>query len=211
MSTESISVEKREGLGSAACRRLRGEGKTPLNLYGHGEDNVNLSGDAKAIHNLIHSGVKLVALKGAVSDTALISEVQWDAFGSDVLHVDLTRVSQSEKVEVTVPLEVHGEAPGVKAGGMLAVAAHEITLSCSASDIPEQVTVDISTLEMGGALHGSDLQLPSGAELVNPTAEDTIVQISEPAGAADSEEDAGETGAEPEVIAKGKGDEEGGE
>ncbi len=206
MSTESITVEKRDALGSAACRRLRGEGKTPANLYGHGEDNLNLSLDSKVIENYIHSGVKVLALQGAVNDTALISEVQWDAFGSDVVHVDLTRVSKTEKVDVTLPLEVHGEAPGIKAGGILTVAVHEVVIQCSAAAIPESIHCNVGSLELDQALHGSDLELPEGAVLVSPSAQDLVVQIASPSGAASEETE--EDGSEPEVIAKGKEEEE---
>lgn len=205
MSTETINVEKREALGSAACRRLRAEGKTPANLYGHGEENLNLSVDSAAIHGLVHSGAKVLALQGAVNDTALVSEVQWDAFGSDVIHVDLTRVSKTEKVDVTLPLEVHGEAPGVKAGGILTVAVHEVVVQCSAAAVPDSIHINVSKLEMEQALHGSDLELPEGAALVSPGPLDLVVQIASPAGASDDED---EGSIEPEVIAKGKGDEE---
>ncbi|GAB5404789.1 MAG: 50S ribosomal protein L25 [Aureliella sp.] len=209
MSTESITVEKREALGSAACRRLRGAGKTPANLYGHGEDNLNLSLDSKIIENYIHSGVKVLALQGAVNDTALISEVQWDAFGSDVVHVDLTRVSKSEKVDVTLPLEVHGEAPGVKAGGILTIAVHEVVIQCSAAAIPESIHCNVSSLELDQSLHGSDLELPEGAVLVTPAEEDLVVQVASPSGTETEATD--EDGSEPEVISKGKEEEEGSE
>lgn len=207
MSSETLQVNKRDALGSLACRKLRAEGLIPANLYGHGEDNVNLSVSASEVTNLIKHGTKIVSLQGDVKDTALVREVQWDAFGIDVIHVDLTRVSKSEKVEVTLPVELHGEAPGANAGGLVSVGVHELVILCPANAVPEQIEVNVSALNVGDSIHASDITLPDGAELVTPESE-VVVQVAAPSGAA-AEEDADETGAEPEVISKGKGEEEG--
>ena len=207
MSTETLEVAKREGVGSTASRKLRQTGNVPAILYGHGEDNVNLSVSHDAISRIVHHGTKLLSLTGAVTETALLRDVQWDSFGIDVLHVDFTRVSQSESVEVTLPVELQGEAPGISAGGKLSFPSHEVTIRCAAASIPESLKANIGELNIGQAVHASDLELPEGASLVTP-ATDVIVQVSKPAGAK-VDDDTEDTGAsEPEVIAKGKGDEE---
>ncbi len=207
MSSETLQVSKRDALGSLACRKLRAEGLIPANLYGHGEDNMNLSVNAAAVTNLIKHGTKIVSLQGDVKDTALVREVQWDAFGIDVIHVDLTRVSKSEKVEVTLPVEIHGEAPGANAGGLLTVGVHDLTILCPANEVPEQIEVNVSALNVGDAIHASEITLPKGAELVTPGSE-VVVQVAAPSGGAGDDEE-GEAGAEPEVISKGKDEEEG--
>lgn len=208
MSSETLEVTKREGVGSTASRKLRLAGKVPAILYGHGEENVNLCVKSDAISRIVHHGAKLLSLTGDVTETALLRDVQWDAFGIDVLHVDFTRVSQTESVEVTLPVELHGEAPGVSAGGKLSFPNHEVTISCPAASIPEQIKINIATLGVGEAVHASEVELPEGASMVTPGS-DVIVQVTKPSGAkaADAGED-DETGAEPEVISKGKGDDE---
>lgn len=207
MSSETLEVQKREHVGSLASRKLRREGGVPAILYGHGEANVNLTVKADAIGRIIQHGTKLLSLTGDVKDTALLKDVQWDAFGIDVLHIDLTRVSTSEKVEVTLPVELHGEAPGTSEGGQLVHAAHELTIACPASSIPEHLVVHLSNLHIGDAVHAGEIELPEGAEMITP-ASDVVVQINKPAGASDTDADEEGVGAEPEVISKGKGEED---
>ncbi len=204
MSTETIEVKKRDGLGSIAARKLRQSGQVPAILYGHGESNVNLSVNSDAITRLIHHGTKLLDLKGDVNETALLRDIQWDAFGIEVLHVDLTRVSKSEAVEVTIPIEVHGEAPGTNEGGVLAIVLHELTIECPASKIPETIEVSVSELHMGDQILAEQLKLPQGASLVTPASE-MVLHIVAPTVSED-EETAEE--AEPELIRKEKEGEE---
>ncbi|MFN3190607.1 MAG: 50S ribosomal protein L25 [Aureliella sp.] len=207
MSTETIEVQKREATGSLSSRKLRQTGQVPAILYGHGEDNVNLSVSADSIGKVIQHGSKILALTGAVSETALLKEVQWDAFGIDVLHVDFTRVSQSEAVEVTLPVELKGEAPGIAQGGKFSFALHELTISCPANAVPENLVVDISALKMGQSISAGDVTLPEGSAVVtNPT--DVVVQVTIPSsmrGKPIEEESEAEAATEPEVIAKGGG------
>ena len=203
MSSETIEVQLRDQLGSLASRKLRQQGKVPANLYGHGESNVNLSVSADALHNIIRHGTKMLTLTGGVSDTAILREVQWDAFGVDILHVDMTRVSQSEAVEVTLPIELHGEAPGSNEGGQLVFTNHEITIRCPAQSIPEHIQVNIGGLHLGQSIHAGEVALPQGATLVTAASE-VIVQVNKPAGMATAE--APEAG-EPELIRKEAADE----
>lgn len=201
MSSETIEVKKREGVGSLASRKLRRAGQVPAILYGHGEANVNLSVNTDAIGRVVQHGTKLLSLIGDINDTALLRDVQWDPFGVEILHVDLTRVSTSEAVEVTLPVELHGEAPGTSEGGILAFLAHELTISCPAANIPEHLQVNISHLHLGQAIHASEIPLPEGASMVTMGSE-VVVQVSRPSGMA-AEETITEN-AEPELIGKAK-------
>lgn len=209
MSSETLEVKKRDGVGSIASKKLRRTGNVPAILYGHGEENVNLSVKSDAIGRIIQHGTKLLSLTGDITETALLRDVQWDAFGIDVLHVDFTRVSQSEAVEVTLPVELHGEAPGTSEGGQLVFAAHELTIQCPASAIPEHIQVNVSDLHVGQAIHAGEVPLPDGAKVVTPEAE-VVVQVTKPSGAAAAASDA-ESDAEPELIRKEKTEEEGSE
>jgi large subunit ribosomal protein L25 len=198
MSSETLQVKKRDGVGTTASKKLRQSGEVPANLYGHGEANLHLSVSADAINNIIKHGTKLLSLTGDVTDTAILREVQWDTFGVDVLHIDLTRVSQQESVEVTLPVHLHGEAPGSSEGGALTFTTHELTIRCPASQIPEHLEVNISRLHLGQAIHANEVPLPSGAEMVTD-AHQVVVQITKLAG--DTSLDDG-SAVEPELIRK---------
>lgn len=199
MSSETLEVKKRDELGSLASRRLRMNGEVPANLYGHGEANINLAVKADALNAIIKHGTKLVTLTGGVSDTAVVREVQWDTFGVDIIHVDLTRVSQAESVEVTLPVELHGEAPGANEGGMLTFTLHELTIRCPAASIPDHLHVNIGGLHLGDAIHAGEVQVPAGATMVTAAGE-VVVQVSRPAGMA--AEEAAAVSGEPELIRK---------
>lgn len=196
MSTQTIEVKKREATGTIAAKKLRNTGNIPAILYGHGEENVNLAIKADAIQRVIEHGTKLLSLTGDVTETALLRDVQWDAFGIEVLHIDLNRVSQTEAVEVTLPVELHGEAPGIAEGGKISFPLHELTISCPAGSIPEHLTINIADLHMGQAVHVSDVELPEGAAPVTNASEvvvhipvPTAIRLAEAAKKAEGNED----------------------
>src|SRR6056297_1008405 len=114
---EVVQVQRREGrLGTAASRRLRKAGSVPAVLYGHEQANEHLVIEQKTIDALLRHHSKIVELQGAVNETALISDLQFDPLGIEVLHVDLLRVNMNERVTVTVPIQFKGEAAGTKTG-----------------------------------------------------------------------------------------------
>ena len=202
-----LNVNDRQKLGKLNNRRLRSAGSVPAVLYGHGAESVNLAIPTDEFVGAVRAGSKMFDLKGAVNESALISEIQWDTFGKEVLHVDLIRVSKDERIEVSVPLEARGVAPGVSEGGTVEVSVHELTVECPAGDIPEKLEVNINELGLGDSLSASSVELPSGVKLVTD-AETTIVQCIEITEAPEEEEGAAAT-AEPEVIGKSADDEEG--
>jgi large subunit ribosomal protein L25 len=199
---ETIEVAKRDVLGSRAMIKIREKGDIPAILYGHGEENVCLSLPLETVNDLIKHGTKLVTLTGGVSDTALLRSVQWSSMGDRIIHVDFARVSQTEDVEVTIPIHLHGEAPGaMSAAGQLRFAAHEIIIRCPAASIPEYLVCEIGTLQLGQAIHVSELKLPPGATAVTP-ASAVIAQVIAVAG--ESAADPLATSIEPELIRKEK-------
>jgi large subunit ribosomal protein L25 len=198
---ETLEVVKRDAQGSWNVRKLRATGYVPAILYGHGEENVCLSVRKEAVAALIKHGSKLVSLTGSIKDTALLREVQWDTFGSNVIHLDLARVSQSETVDVTLPIQLHGEIASA-GGGQLRFVTHEITINCPAASIPDHLTVEISGLQLGASIHVSEVKLPAGATAVT-LGSVVVVQVVAPAGAVD---DAAAVAVEPELIRKEKAD-----
>ncbi len=203
--TDALNAKIRQQVGSNAVKEVRNAGWIPAVLYGHGLENVNLSLPGDELTAAIRHGEKMVNLAGEVKESALISDVQWDTFGIDVLHVDLTRVSASELVQVAVKLELRGEAPGAKEGGLIDHLAHEIRIECPASAIPKSIEVSINSLGLTEALKVGDIELPEGAKLLTPP-EVVVVQCNAPAEVAEEEEEA--AAVEPEVIGRKDEDEE---
>ena len=190
-------------------KRLRQTGKIPAVLYGHGEGTVMLTASEKEINKMIDAGSHIIDLAGEVSGTALVKEVQWDALGSNVLHLDLARVDANEKVEVTLQVVLHGEAPGVKDGGVVSLVRKELLILCPVSAVPDNIVCEIGGLELDGVISAGDLELPEGAELAR-SPDQTIASCQEPQKQAEEEAEEATEGAEPEVIGEDK-PEEGGE
>jgi large subunit ribosomal protein L25 len=201
---ESIQVQVREQLGKRNNRRLRRGGAVPAVLYGHGLENLNLAIPAEQLDAAVRHGSRLVNLAGAVNDRAFIRDLQWDTFGLHVVHVDLTRVSEHEMVEVEVPVELRGEAPGVREGGVISHLIHELTIECEVTAIPDKIHVNINHLKLEGKITIADLELPPGVR-VDADPEDIVVECVVPA--AEVEEEVAEGAAEPEVIGRKKEEE----
>ena len=196
---EVLDVEKREQVGSSATERLRRSGRVPAVLYGHGENNEHLSVPAAQVKTLLRPHSKTVELAGDVKETALVSQIQWDPLGIEVLHLDLIRVNLKELVRVTVAIHRHGDAEGLRQGGLMIDNVHEVEIECFAGQIPENLSLNVTDLELGGQKTAADLELPEGVSLVTP-AETVVAHVEQPKGAS---EETSEALAEPEVIAKG--------
>ncbi len=207
--TEELVVQIREEHGKRRNRRMRKDGAIPAVLYGHGEKTVSLAVATDAFDAVLRHGARMVSLTGGVQESALIREVQWDTWGSEVLHVDFTRVSAHEKVEVRVGLELRGEAPGMHDGGIVEQLLHELDILCPAAEVPEKIEVGVNALNVGDSITVADLQLPPGASAMVPP-EEVVVQCVEPVEVPEEEEAEAEAG-EPEVIGEKRGEEESGE
>jgi len=196
--TDVLHVELREQIGTAATRRLRKAGRTPVVLYGHGEGSVHLSVATSEVAALVRHHGKTVQLDGASNEHALVNDLQYDPLGIEVLHLDLIRVNLKEKVTVEVPFRLLGDAPGLRQGGILVENVHSVHVRCTAASIPDAVVLPVSRLEVGQHATAAEVQLPEGVELV--TAPETVlVHIELPKGA----EPLPVAGAgEPEVIKK---------
>lgn len=201
-----LNVELRETRGSRNAKRLRDSGCIPAILYGHGKGSVSLAVGTEELEGTIRQGGKFVELKGALSESALISEVQWDAYGLSVLHVDLTRASAGESAQVTVPVTLKGTAPGIRAGGVVEHLQHSVELECPVTAIPDHIEVNVNKLELTDTIHIKDLNLPEGSRaLADP--EVIVVQCIE--AKEELDEDALlDMSSEPEVIGR-KADEDG--
>jgi large subunit ribosomal protein L25 len=208
MAAVLLHAKLRDERGSRAMTRLRSGGQIPAVLYGHGLDNVHLSLPADEVQHIMAQGAKVVDLQGDVNESALIRDVQWDPFATDVLHMDLFRVSVGEMVETTLPIVLRGDAPGVKAGGIIEHVLHEVDIECPVSSLPDRLEVSINHLELGESILASALNLPEGAKL-QVDDDQVVVQCVEPTGGELDEEEAGAgEAAEPEVIGRKAEDDE---
>jgi large subunit ribosomal protein L25 len=202
---ENLNVKRRQKLGGGNNRRLRLTGQVPAILYGHGEAAVPLAIESIAIMNVIRHGAKLVRLQGDVAEGAFIKAVQWDVYGKGLIHIDLLRVSDTEKVRTTVTVELKGTAAGLGEGGIIEFVLHELEIDCPAAAVPEKLTVNINDLHLDQAIHAREVSLPSGATLVDDP--DLVVvhcikpHVQEEVAAAPVPEPGA---AEPELIRKEK-------
>lgn len=204
--TDQLNVAKRDVRGTTRLRRLRQQNKIPAILYGHGLDSVALTVQTREIEAAIRHGSHMVELKGDLDESALIKDVQWDQLGTRVLHVDLTRVSKGELVEVDIAIDLRGDAPGAMQGGIVKQMLHEVTIRCPADTIPEKLDLMINHLNLDESLTVSALRLPENATFVT-SPDEVIVQCVEPM-AEESEESAEPGAAEPEVIGRKDDDDE---
>lgn len=205
--SDVINVENRteKEEGSRACRRLRREGMIPAVLYGHKEAIVHLKCKPEAISAAIRAGHKLVDLKGAVNESALLKKVQWDSLGSDIIHIDFTRVSATELVRTRVIVELKGDSIGVKEGGVLKFITHELDIEAPASAIPDKIIVSVKELKLGSEIIARDVALPPNVKLA-AHADDVIVSCDVPVVVDDEALASGPV--EPELIRKEKAEDE---
>ena len=204
MATSTLKVSAREHVGKRAMKKLRAAGMIPANLYGHGQPNVNLAVSADDVNAIIRQGAHLVQLQGAAHASALIKDVQWDMMGSTINHLDLTRTDASELVESTLEVELRGEAPGGRNGGIVEQPVHSVRIRCPAGKIPDRLILSVNGLELEMSLTAGDIPLPDGAELLTDDHE-MVVHCVPPVE--EVEESTAATGAEPEVIGRKREDE----
>jgi large subunit ribosomal protein L25 len=207
--SETLKVEVREGRGKRHARRLRQLGAVPAILYGHGEANLSLSIPLDQVKTAVRHGARVVDLDGAVKEKAFIRDLQWDTFGLEVLHLDLARVSADEKVEVEVVVELRGEAPGVKEGGVVSQVLHQVDVESLVTAIPDKLTLSINALGLNQSLTVADIELPQGTTMVT-SGETVVVQCLVPKVEEETAPLSAE-GAEPELIGRKPGEEEEGE
>lgn len=215
MDFAKVSVEVRTQSGKGVSRRARASGKVPGVLYGHKEPPVTLTVDPHALLKSLDKEKKRntvfsLAVGSDNSITAMIRDFQIDPLSRQIIHVDFIRVSMDEEVKVTVPLKLIGTPVGVVNGGQLHQSLYTLPVAAKPAAIPAKLEIDVSGLNIGEALHASDLKLATGvrvlleakealASVVMPRAE----KIEEAAvaapveGAAAAPAEGGEKGAAP--------------
>jgi len=223
MKSVALKAYPRSQVRRGEVKKLRASGRVPAIIYGRQAKPQNLEINSKEISDLIHHSISenmLVDL--SVENDArskrlvLVQEVQHHPLDGKVLHVDFHEISESEKVTVNVPLETTGEAAGVKTGGgVLEHVLFKLKVRCLPKDLPEQIVVDVSHLEIGKSIHLGEIKAPQGVEILGdkhisvisvalPRAEEEVVapEAEKAAGDVEMTMEKKEEGEEGEAPAK---------
>jgi len=217
-----VSAKNRDSRGKNEARRLRASGMIPAVVYGGKSDAVSVSVDPKTLLKVLRSETgrnTILSLDfgdGGKKTSAILKSWQVDPVKETFIHVDFYRIAMDVAIKVKVPIATRGEARGVKVdGGILEIIMREVEVECLPGDIPERLEVDVTELGIHGAIRVSELHVSDKVKVLND-ADQIIVHVvsvkeeAAPAAAAPAEGEAAATAtpAEPEVLKKGKKEEE---
>jgi large subunit ribosomal protein L25 len=219
----TVSAEVRGTRGKNEARRTRRRGLIPAVVYGAFQDPVSVAVSPKEILQILRSSTGYntifnLAVNGGETTPVMVVDDQVDPIRGNLLHADLKRIDLTKRLRVSVPVSTSGEAKGVKVqGGLLEVISRAVEIECVPDEIPENFVVDVTDLMIGQSKRASDVALSGSMKLVS--APDTVIahvvalRAEEAPAAAEAAPTAEATpaGAEPEVIKKGKKEEEGAE
>jgi len=208
---QSITATPRTGrFNKGFARRVRMQGLIPAVVYGAGQDSVAVTVDPKVITKILysdagHNTIFDLAVEGAGAAKGMIVDWQNEPIKGHLLHVDIKRIAMDKAMRVSVPVHLTGTSVGVKThGGILGQVLHEVEVECLPNDIPSHIDVDITNLDINGAIHISDLPHSDKIKFLGDehalVAHVTVAKeeaVAEPAVAA---------AIEPEVAKKGKTD-----
>ena len=210
----TVRATKREGRGKNDARRARRGGMVPVSVYGGEGGSVAALAPIRELAAILRSEsgrntIFTLDIEGVGASEVMFHERQIDPVRGRLIHADLTRLVKGQKIEVTVPLHLVGEPVGVREEqGVLEQIIREIEIRCEPREIPDVINVDVSNLGVHDVLHISDIQVAEGIEILNPP--DVVIATvgivkEEPVAVPVVE---AEAAAEPEVIGKGKKEEE---
>ena len=210
-----VQAKVREGRGKNDARRTRRDGMVPITVYGGGAETVAAVAPARDLAAILRSEagrntIFTIDVEGVGVSEVMFHDRQIDPVKGRLIHADLARLVKGQKIEVTVPLHLVGEPFGVREKqGVLEQIIREVEIRCEPREIPDSLDVDVTNLDVHAVLHVSDIQVAEGVEILTD-AEQVIATV----GIVKEEVEAvvpaeGEEPAEPEVIGKGKKEEEG--
>jgi len=215
MAQVQLAVDVRTEKGKGVAHRLRSQGLVPAVLYGGKMGNLPLTVNTHDLLQIVAKGAwettlidLMVPQKGRKKAVpVLIKELQIDPVKRTLLHADFLEITMGHAIEVHIPLEIVGESPGVKAGGVMEFLLRELTVECLPSKMVDHFSVDVSALEVGDSLAVGDLSIGGDFKILND--EDTMVlTVVAPTVQEEEEAEEEEEALEPELIQKGKKEEE---
>jgi large subunit ribosomal protein L25 len=200
-----VNVELRQQHGKGGARKVRAAGKVPGVLYGRRQTPVSVAFDGRLLVKALdkdkrRNTVFTLTLSGEGTNeevTAMIRDAQIDPISQTLVHVDFLRVDMNEEVQVTVPLALVGRAIGVVNGGQLHQSMHVLSIAAKPAAIPTKIEVDVSGLDIGSALHVSDLKLAAGVRALIEAKESVASVVAPKAEKAEAETTAAEGAAAP--------------
>src|SRR5665213_4141277 len=200
MKSVALKAYPRSQVQHAEVKKLRASGRVPATIYGRQAKPQNLEVNSKEFSDLLHHSVSenLLVDLSVENDArskrlALVQEIQHHPIDGKVLHVDFHEVAENEKVTVQVPVETTGEAAGVKVGGgVLEHVLFKLKVRCLPKNLPDQIVIDVTALEIGKAVHLGDIKPPEGVEILGDK-HITVVAVAAPR----AEEEVAATAAAP--------------
>jgi large subunit ribosomal protein L25 len=194
--TLTLPAETRERAGKGASRALRREGRVPAVIYGGKEEPLAIHVEAKELARQLGSGhfmnsIVMVEIDGKAVRT-LPKDVAFHPVSDRALHVDFLRIGKNSTVEVAVPVVFINEegSPGLKRGGVLNIVRHELELVCDGNRIPDEITIDVTGVEIGDSIHISSVKLPEGSTSAITDRDFTIATIVAPSALKSSDGEA---------------------
>jgi large subunit ribosomal protein L25 len=210
----TLRVDERPERGTRATKRLRREGQVPGVIYGGSDDTLAFKVDSRVLRQVLVDGSALIDVEvgGGQTRPAIIKDQQFHPVRDELMHIDLLEVRLDEKIRSMVSIELEGaeDAPGVKEGGVLDQVTREIEIEALPTDIPENITVDVSGLDIAATLTLAEVDAPQGVEFVADNPEEvTVATVVVPTEVEEPEEVEEETelvGEEAEAEAGAEGD-----
>ena len=210
----TLPAETRDRAGKGASRALRREGRVPAVVYGDKKEPLSVHVEEKLLSKMLSTGhfmnsVVMVEVGGKANRT-LPKAVDFHPVSSRPIHVDFLRIGEHSKVNVNIPVRFDNEedSPGLKRGGVLNVVQHEIELVCDAAEIPDELHIDLTGLDIGDSIHISQVTLPKGTKSAITDRDFTIATIVAPSGVKSEAADAAADAALAEAAAEGAEGEE---
>lgn len=208
------AIERKGGANKNDNRRLRRAGKIPAVVYGAGSDPVSIEVEPKQITKILHSKSghnTIFDLKvGDATAKAMIVDWQYEPLKGSIMHIDLKRIAMDKAILVSVPIVLTGVAEGVRLqGGIMDQVLREVEIECLPADIPNQLEADVTNLKFGDVIRVADLPHSGKVKFITDESQTVahVTAVKEETVA--TVETAATTTAEPEVIKKGKPEEEG--
>ena len=216
----TVAADVRSTRGKNEANRTRHAGQIPAVVYGSKQEPISIAVNPREILKIVHSSTGYntifnLQINGGENTPVMVVDQQVDPIKGTLLHADLKRIDLTKRIRVSVPVHTQGEARGIKLqGGLLEVVSRQVDIECLPDDIPEHFTVDVTELMIGGNKRASDIPLSGSIKLVS--AADAViahvVALRAEAAATPAEGTAAApeaaAGTEPEVIKKGKKEEE---
>ncbi|MEX0999942.1 MAG: 50S ribosomal protein L25/general stress protein Ctc [Thermodesulfobacteriota bacterium] len=220
MAQSTLNVLKRKRMGKSGAREIRKEGNIPAVLYGKGTETLSLVINPAELKEALSTDagentlleIRVKDEEAEIQKLSLLREVQYDYLTDKPIHLDFQALDMNEKITVAVPVQIEGNAKGVKEGGILEEILREISVECLPTNIPNSFSVDVTELEIGHSIHVNTLEIEEGVNILHED-EDTIVTVLAPKVEAEpiEEEIEGEEGTEEAATeeAQEEGSEEG--